>query len=222
MTRRVAVIAPHADDEVLGVGGTIARFAAEGDEVTVIVVSRGYPPDFPEDVEHRTDAEAAEAHRLLGVRETVFLGLPSAALDTLEHRELNARLGDAIARVAPDVTFIPFSGDIHLDHQQVALSTLIALRPTGEGRRRTIYAYETLSETNWSVPYLMPNFAPTVFIDITAYLDRKIAAMETYATQIRPFPHARSAEALRALAALRGSTVGCAAAEAFVLIRAEI
>jgi LmbE family N-acetylglucosaminyl deacetylase len=65
----------------------------------------------------------------------------------------------------------------------------------------------------------MANFQPTVFIDITAHLEAKVAAMQMVTAQIKPFPHCRSAEALRALAALRGSTVGRHAAEAFVLIR---
>lgn len=221
MTRRVLVVAPHADDEVLGVGGTIARFAAQGDEVHVLVASRGYPPAFSVELERQTMEEALAAHRLLGVADTTFLDFPAAALDTVEHRDMNARLGEVVDRVAPQVVFVPFSGDIHLDHQHVFLSTLVALRPNGRLCPRAIYAYETLSETNWSVPYLMPNFVPNVFIDIGAHLETKIAAMQTFATQIKQFPHARSVEALRALAALRGSTVGCAAAESFVLIRHE-
>ena len=65
----------------------------------------------------------------------------------------------------------------------------------------------------------MPSFAPNIYVDITDYLDFKIKAMEVYQSQVKPFPNERSVESLRALAALRGSTVGVRAAEAFVLIR---
>ncbi len=222
MRRRVLVVAPHADDEVLGVGGTMARLAGEGDEVHIVVLTVGRPPAFDEAFERQGKQEALAAHRLLGVADTTFLDLPAAALDTIPHRDVNAELGAVVARLHPQVIFTPFAGDIHLDHQLAFLSTLVVTRPNGRFAPQSIYAYETLSETHWSVPYLMPNFAPNTFIDISPHLETKIAAMQAFTLQTKPFPHARSAEALRALAALRGSTVGCAAAESFVLLRQEL
>jgi LmbE family N-acetylglucosaminyl deacetylase len=216
---RVLVIAPHGDDELLGVGGTMARRAAEGDEVHVVITTRGYPPLFSDEGEKRTRVELLAAHRLVGISQTVILDFPAAGLDTVPHAELNAKLAAVVADIRPEVVFIPFSGDIHRDHQRVFLSALVSLRPDGGRTRRAVYAYETLSETNWGAPYLMPNFVPNVYVDISDYLEIKIRAMETVTSQIKPFPHERSAEALRALATLRGGTVACSAAEAFVLIR---
>lgn len=216
---RVLVLAPHADDEILGVGGTIARHVAAGDSVHVVVATLGQPPLFEPAFIAQTEREVVAAHRQLGVADSIFLRLPSAQLDTVPHHEINEHLTRIVQQLAPDVAYVPFPGDIHLDHQQVFLSALVAMRPTDRFRPHAIYAYETLSETNWSAPYLMPNFQPNVFVDITPHLDAKVAAMEMVTAQIKPFPHCRSAEALRALAALRGSTVGCHAAEAFVLVR---
>jgi len=82
-----------------------------------------------------------------------------------------------------------------------------------------VLAYETLSETNWNAPYLSPAFQPQVFVDISNYLDKKLAAIEIVKSQVQDFPHERSLEALQALARLRGATVHRHAAEAFVLIR---
>jgi LmbE family N-acetylglucosaminyl deacetylase len=82
-----------------------------------------------------------------------------------------------------------------------------------------VLAYETLSETNWNAPYLRPAFQPQVFVDISNYLDKKLAAMKIVKSQLQDFPHERSLEALQALARLRGATVHRHAAEAFVLIR---
>lgn len=219
MTKRALVVAPHPDDEVLGAGGTIARLASDGIEVHVVVVTRGFAPTFDEALDEETRREALVAHERLGVAGTTFLCFPAADLDSVPHRELNAGLADVVHSVRPELLFIPFNGDIHRDHQRVFLSALVAARPNGAPAPRTIYAYETLSETNWSAPYLTPSFVPTVYVDIATHLEAKVDAMRAYASQIKPFPHERSAEALRALAALRGSTVGCAAAEAFVLIR---
>jgi LmbE family N-acetylglucosaminyl deacetylase len=219
MTRRVLIVAPHPDDEVLGVGGTIARHVAEGAEVHVAIVTKGYAPDFDAGHVEQVRREAKEAHALLGTAGLHFLDLPAAALDTVPHREINARLGAVVSRVIPEVLYIPFNGDLHRDHLETFLSILVAARPNRSQAPRTIYAYETLSETNWGASYLMPGFAPNVFNDITDHLETKIRAMEVYQSQIKPFPNERSVESLRALAALRGSTVGVRAAEAFVLIR---
>lgn len=222
MSRRVVVFAPHADDEVLGVGGTIARLTAEGDEVHVVVVTRGRPPAFDEALVRQTEQEVLAAHALLGVASTDFLGFPAAELDTVPHGDLNAGLGAVIRELRPALVFVPFNGDLHRDHQRVFLSALVAARPNGCFQPVKMLAYETVSETNWNAPYLMPNFVPNTYVDISQHLETKIRAMQLIASQIKPFPHERSAEALRALATLRGSTVSCPAAEAFVLIRQTI
>jgi N-acetylglucosamine malate deacetylase 1 len=216
---RTLVIAPHGDDEVLGVGGTMARLAAQGDEVHVVIATRGYPPEFSEEHERRTFEELQAAHRLIGITKSTILDFPAAGLDVVPHAELNARLVALVEELQPELIFVPFNGDLHRDHQRVFLSALVALRPNGCFAKRTVYAYETVSETNWAAPYLMPNFVPNVFVDISAHLETKIRAMETVREQIKSFPHERSAQALRALATLRGATVGCFAAEAFVLVR---
>jgi N-acetylglucosamine malate deacetylase 1 len=216
---KVLVIAPHPDDEVLGVGGTMARFASEGDEVYVVVVTKGFPPDYPEDAYMLARQEAKAAHAVLGVKETIFLDFPAARLDTIPHRDLNAQLCEICRKVQPDKLFVPFVGDIHMDHQRVFLSSIVAARPNNSLAPKEVYAYETLSETNWNAPYLAPNFVPNVFIDISSHLETKLEAMQMYASQIQPFPSERSEEGLRALATLRGATVGRFAAEAFCLIR---
>lgn len=219
MKPRLVVVAPHRDDEVLGVGGTLASAAADGHETFVIIVTRGYPPAFDPAETERLREETSRAHELLGVRETFALDFPAAGLDSVSHSDLNAELARIIGDVQPDRVFIPFAGDLHLDHQKVFLSSLVAVRPSARWSPRAVYAYETLSETYWNAPYISPYFQPNVFMNVSAHLETKIRAMESYVSQIRPFPHERSAEALRALATLRGSTVGCQAAEAFVLIR---
>ena len=219
MNKKILVIAPHHDDEVLGVGGTIARFAAEGAEVSVAILTKGCAPEFDEAAYEIDCQEAKAAHKLLGVKQTIFVPFPAARLDTVPHLEVNKKLVEICRQVQPEIMFIPFNGDIHLDHQRVFLSSLVAARPVNVDAPTTIYAYETLSETNWNAPYLTPNFVPNVFIDISPYLETKIQAMQAYVSQIKPFPNERSEESLRALATLRGSTVNFFAAEAFVLVR---
>jgi LmbE family N-acetylglucosaminyl deacetylase len=221
-TRRLLVLAPHPDDEVLGAGGTIARLSDAGAEVVVAVVTRGAPPLFTEDAVTNVRREAQAAHARLGVSRTVFLDHPAARLDEVPHHELNRALGDLLREVAPDTLLLPFAGDIHLDHQLILLSALVAARPHRADFPRRILCYETVSETNWNAPFMTPSFVPNVFVDISAQLERKPEAMGLYGSQQRDFPHERSLAAIRALAMFRGSTVHRAAAEAFMLVRQVI
>lgn len=215
----VLVIAPHPDDEVLGAGGVIARLADAGRAVHVCVVTRGRPPAFSDEQTNRVRAEAQAAHAHLGVTQTHWLDLPAAGLAELPHSEMNAAIGALVRDLAPDLLLIPHIGDIHMDHQLVFLSALVASRPHQDTYPATILAYETLSETNWNAPYLTPPFLPNVFVDIAATLDRKLEAFALFESQVKTAPHERSVDTLRALATLRGATVHRHACEGFVLVR---
>ncbi|OAN57016.1 PIG-L deacetylase family protein [Sphingobium sp. TCM1] len=216
------VIAPHPDDEVLGCGGTIARLTNAGQQVHVAIATRGRPPRYSEESADRVRQEAVAAHELLGVARTHFLDQPAAELDRVPHADLNAAFGRLFDEVRPDTIFLPFLGDIHLDHQLIFRSAMVAARPRTWTYPRRLYAYETLSETNWAAPHIEPSFVPNVFIDISETLERKLAAFACYGSQCCAFPNERSPEALRALAMLRGATVHRHAAEAFLLIREMI
>lgn len=216
---RILVIAPHPDDEVLGVGGTIAKMTASGAEVWVVIVTMASPPLYSPEVLKVSRSEACEAHRFLGVTETRFLTFPAAGLDTVPHADLNAELARVFLDCKPTTVFVPFGGDIHMDHQRVFHSAIVCSRPLHTDGPRAVYAYETLSETNWNAPYLTPAFSPTVFVDISDHIGTKLDAMRMYASQLRPSPNERSLSAIEALAMFRGSTIGVRAAEAFVLVR---
>ena len=219
IARRALVIAPHPDDEILGCGGTMVRLAAAGAEVHVAIMTKAAAPRFGAEVSETGRREAEMAHELLRVTSTRLYDFPAAELDAVPHAELNAALGELIATVAPDTVFIPFVGDVHLDHQLVFLSSMVAARPrSGLGPARVL-SYETLSETNWYAPGLTPTFAPNVYVDISEALEPKIAAFKCYASQVKAAPDERSVEAIRALAILRGATVHRNAAEAFMLLR---
>lgn len=217
--RRVAVVAPHPDDEILGCGGTMARSAAAGAEVHVIVVTRGEPPLFDEELVQQIRAETLRAHDMIGVAGTRFLDFPAAGLDQIRRSDLNHALSSALARIEPDLLLIPFIGDIHLDHQIVFNAALVHARPRSGSGPSCVLAYETLSETNWLAPGITPAFIPNIFVDISATLDQKIAAFRAFQSQVKPSPDERSVEAISALAMLRGATVHRNAAEAFVLVR---
>ncbi|WP_375194592.1 PIG-L deacetylase family protein [Sphingobium sp.] len=217
--RRIAVVAPHPDDEILGCGGTMARAAAAGAEVHVVIVTRGQPPLFAEELVRQVHEESARAHDLIGVTSTQFLDFPAAGLDQIKRSDLNHALSAALSRIEPDVLLIPFIGDIHMDHQIVFNAALVHARPRGSGGPASVLAYETLSETNWLAPGITPAFNPNLFVDISDTIERKIAAFQAFRSQVKARPDERSIDAIRALATLRGATAYRCAAEAFVLIR---
>lgn len=222
LTARIAralVLAPHPDDEVLGCGGTMARLATQGAEVHVAIVTKGREPRFTTPGVEAVAREAERAHAVLGVTRTHSIGLPAAELDTLPRADLNAAIAAIVREVQPDTIFLPFVGDLHIDHRLVFEAALVAARPRGASYPRRLLAYETVSETNWSAPTLAPAFTPNVFVDIADHIDAKLRAFECFASQCQSFPDERSLETLRALAIVRGSTVTRHAAEGFMLIR---
>lgn len=222
--RKVLVIAPHADDETLGVGGSIAKHAAAGDEVYVAVITgHGEAPHplWPREAWDTVRAEARYAAAILGVHELSFTEVPAAQVAEEPVWKLNRTTHDIVHRVAPDVLYVPFLFDLHKDHREIFHSLSVAWRPaTAVGRGiREIYCYETQSETHWNFPYVEAGFFPNRFVDISGHLETKLSALACYRSQIRPAPDARSIEAVRALAVLRGSHIGVHAAEAFVTVR---
>ena len=215
----ILVIAPHRDDEVIGVGGTIAKHSALGNSVYVCVLTHGKEPICDVDLDRMIRNECVEADKLLGVRETIFLDYPAAMLETVSRHELNATLIKVVQEIKPEVVYIPHRGDMQLDHKLTVDSAMVALRPKYQHVVKKIYAYETLSETGWDVPNTTNEFIPVCYNDISEFLEKKLEAMNIFTTQIAEYPNPRSTEAIRALAMFRGSTVNLRAAEAFALIR---
>ncbi len=197
----------------------MARHAAEGDEVFVIVVTRGIPELFAHDLVERTRSEARKAHALLGVRETRFLDFPAPRLDAVPGHEIADALARQFQDLQPEHVYLPHHGDIHSDHGRVYHATLVAARPLANCPVQRLLCYETLSETEWSPPIDSAVFYPTVFVDISAHLPKKLDAMACFETQIKQPPSPRSLQAIEALARYRGATVHLHAAEAFVLVR---
>jgi LmbE family N-acetylglucosaminyl deacetylase len=216
---RVVVVAPHPDDEVLGCGGVMARHAANGDEVSVIIATRGAPELFSDESVERTRAEARCAHAILGARETRFLDFPAPRLDVTPGHLLADSLARQFCELQAERVYLPHHGDIHTDHGRVYQAVLVAARPLSHCPVRQLLCYETLSETEWAPPTASAVFCPTVFVDISAYLPKKLAAMQCFASQLKAFPNPRSLETIEALARVRGSTISVPAAEAFVLVR---
>ena len=216
---KVLVFAAHPDDEVLGMGGTIALHAGSGDAVRIVCVTDGSSTQYPGDAATRTrkEEEATRAAGELGVTDYVHLELPDMRLDTLPHVEVNRVVEEQVRDFSPQTVYTPHP-DVNLDHRAVFDSVAVATRPTPEQGVRRVLTYAPTSSTEWT-PAARNWFVPNWFVDVTETLERKLAAFAHYETERRPYPHPRSERAIRAAAELYGASCGCEYAEPFVLVR---
>lgn len=220
----ILVIAPHADDETIAMGGAIARFASEGHSVVVAVLTghgQGAPhPIWPKSAWDEVREECQSACNVLGVEQLLFRELPAACMDVLPAWQVNAVVAEILNEINPDEVYIPFAFDLHKDHRILNYSLQVLARPYLDKNKKIkrVLAYETLSETHLAAPYMEPAFQPNFFVNIESTLEIKLKAMQCYHTQLQPANMPRSINALRALAVHRGTHIGCQAAEAFVIL----
>jgi len=217
---RVLVFAAHPDDEVLGMGGTIALHAAvRGDAVRIVCVTDGSSTQYPGDAAKRAqkEEEARRAAGELGVDDYVHLDLPDMRLDTLPHVEVNSVVEGQVAEYSPQVVYTP-QPDVNLDHRALFDSVAVATRPAPGQTVRRLLTYAPTSSTEWT-PAAVNWFVPNWFVDITETFERKLAAFAHYETEQRPYPHPRTARAIQAAAEFFGTSSGCEYAEPFVLVR---
>ena len=221
--KNVLVVAPHADDEVLGCGGSIAKHVRLGDTVYIAIMTNaaiGAPELFDVKALETVRAEALASHKTLGVEETFFYDFPAPQLEQYPQYKIAGALNLLIKQRQIDVMYIPHKGDLHLDHGVIYNASLVAARPLPGQTVRHIYAYETLSETEWGHPTVEAVFIPRYF-NVLSDNDfaSKIKAMNCFFSQLKAFPNTRSIKAIEHLSALRGAYVGTNNAESFDIIR---
>lgn len=216
---KTIVVAPHPDDEVLGVGGTLMRRKAEGAKVawlivTTISVERGWSE---EKVRQRAD-EINRVRELFGFNEVFMLNFPTTQLDRVPMSDLVTAVSDIFKSFEPEEVFLPHSSDVHTDHRVVFDAVASCTKWFRYPSIKRILAYETLSETDFSLGG-GECFRPNVFVNISPFITDKVKAMSIYSSEVGVFPFPRSKEAIQSLASLRGAASGCDAAEAFMLLK---
>ncbi len=221
---KILIIAAHPDDEVLGCGGTISRLAQEGHEVYIAILGEGITSRY----EKRQQADSSlvnelhgrcrEVSAMLNAKDLFLYDLPDNRFDTVPLLDVVKIVETLINRLHPQVIYTHHPGDLNIDHAIAFRAVITAARPLPGCDTKEIYAFEAPSATEWSFQRIGPAFRPNVFMDISATIDVKLRAMEIYESELRPFPHPRAPEALRANAQRWGTVSGWMAAEAFELI----
>lgn len=219
MITKTLVVAPHPDDEVLGVGGTLLRRKAEGVNVAwLIVTDISVQSGWSEaKVKQRAD-EVKRVSELFGFDEVFTLNFPTTRLDCVPMSDLVAGISEVFKSFEPEEVFVPHPSDVHTDHRMVFDAAASCTKWFRYPSVKRVLAYETLSETDFGLG-TNQGFRPNVFVDIEPFIDDKLRAMDIYASELGVFPFPRSHETIKALAALRGAASGFKAAEAFELLR---
>ena len=205
----ILVIAPHPDDEVLGMGGTIKKLSKKN-KIILCVVSEGVTAQYKDKkmIKVRRDS-CKKTAKILGISQTIFLDYPDMRLN-LSHLDINKKLEEIIEKYRPEIVYTAPKNDLNLDHQVVFNSTLVACRPKSGVKQ--ILCYEI--QGNTKVP-----FVPNVFENIEKEFSYKIKGFKMYKSEIEEFPNPRSIAAIENLAIQRGIESGTRKAEAFELIR---
>jgi len=221
--RKVAVIAPHPDDETLGCGGTLLKHIHSGDEVHWIIVT-SMSPRFAVSDERRAlrKQEIVQASKFYGFKGTYELGFPAAELSSEHLPTLIGSIGECFRNIEPETVYLPYRGDVHTDHVFVYDAVVSCTKWFRYPSISRVLAYETLSETDFGLNTDVNGFRPNVFIDIHPYLQKKLQAAAIFESEFHAFPFPRSMEAMEALAKVRGSASGFLAAEAFILLKEMI
>lgn len=221
---KVAVFAAHPDDEILGCGGTIARHVKAGDQVMVVLMGGGIDSRQldQKDIEDSKNAlihASEQANSLLGVHRLERLDVPDNRADSSDLLSIILKLEPIFQSWKPEIVYTHHPGDLNIDHRMLHESVVTLCRPQPGHFVKKLYFFEVASSTEWQVGAYQRPFVPSHFVCIDDFLDKKIAALSAYTGEMRPWPHARSLDALTHLARWRGASIGVSAAEAFELGR---
>lgn len=216
------IIVAHPDDEILGFGATGAKLVDQGESVQPVILCGNVDIRYkrPTDDELHADMLAANSH--LGFKEPVLGSFPNIRMNTVPHVEIVQFIEAQIEKFQPDRIFTHHPGDLNDDHRQISNACLAAARLFQ--RRADVKPIDMLafmeiqSATDWGYEPVGTSFRPNFYVEVGDYLDRKIESLECYRNVMRDYPHPRSAEALRGVAAYRGGQAGQSYSEAFEIV----
>lgn len=218
--KKIFAIAPHPDDETLGCGGALLRHIASGDEVHwVIVTAISTDIGFSEKRVAAREEEIRYVAKAYGFHSTIRIDYPTMRLDQVPKHQLIDSIGKLIQEIKPDTLYVPYRNDAHSDHAAVYDAATACAKVFRYSSVRSVYVYETISETEFGLKPEDTGFRPNLFVDITGFLDKKIEIMNLYKGEIGVFPFPRSETCIRALAQLRGAQAGTHAAEAYMIMK---
>ena len=216
---KTLVIAPHADDEILGAGGTLfKRNSKKTNSIYWLLITMPSEPEYEKKFILKREKQIKKIIKFVKFKGFYNLELKPTELYKIPKKKLIKKITEVINTVKPDEIFVPHLGDVHSDHKIISDIISTCTKNFRFSFIKSILAYEVLSETNFNLNkknYFKPNY----YEDISKFLDKKIKAMKIYKSEIKKFPFPRSQETIKSLAKVRGSEISTKAAEAFEILK---
>lgn len=223
---KIVIIAAHPDDEVIGCGGSIAKWAKAGHEVHVVIMAEGATSRDQNRDRVARSKEINSLHKaarvasdILGATSLAMLDFPDNRMDSADKLDVIKAVETHINKIKPGMVVTHYASDLNVDHQIVHDAVITACRPEPDQSVQRLLAFEVASSTEWRNSIPNTSFSPNVFENIADTIEIKKLALNAYASEMREWPHPRSIRAIEHLARWRGATIGFEAAEAFSLIR---
>lgn len=219
--KKVMFIAVHPDDETLGCGGAILKHKAQGDQIVWLVLTgpqKGLMPHFTDEFLAKREAMVNSVAEAYGFDEAIKLNLPTQMLHTLDLREIIQKVSDVFKRIQPNIIYTMFANDVHSDHRVAFDAVYSCTKSFRYPFIEQILMIEALSETEFAPSISSKAFVPNVYVDITAYIEKKLQIMSMYEGELMEEPWPRSLSSIKALARVRGSRSGVMYAESFQLL----
>jgi LmbE family N-acetylglucosaminyl deacetylase len=217
MKKKVLIISPHADDEILGCGGFISKYSKKNYYINVLILTnanKGAPELYSSKEIELIRKESKIANNFVGTKKLFFENLPALNLSSYPTYKITNIINKYIFKINPEIVLIPSANDIHDDHKIVFKAAKVSMRPNKTSNLKKILSYEVLSETEWNENN--KSFNPNYYVNLDKLdINRKINAFLKYKSQVKKFPHPRSKEAILNLSKVRGSQVFMNYAEAF-------
>ena len=214
---QVLVLAAHPDDETLGCGGTIARFASEGSDVRLLIFTDGISARCSGD---RRD-QLEKVSKILGISEYKCFDFPDNMMDSVPLLSIVSKIEKYLEESGflPDIvlTHSPFC--LNVDHRAVYNSTITVFRGLEQFNPIKIMSYEVLSSSEWNP---VSGFMPNAYVNIANSFKKKVKALKVYSSEMRDHPHPRSIKNVKRVAKIHGSEAGIDFAERFMIIREVI
>lgn len=220
---RYLLVVAHPDDEVLGAGASIWKWAKENNTVDVAIMctearARAFRPG---DEELNSDLD--ESAKYLGINDKYEATFPNIEMNTVPHLKLVQFIESAIKESEPDIIITHHPADTNNDHLQTSMACQEAIRLFQRRpeikRVKEFWYMEVPSCSEWGINSAMNLYHPNCYVEVGKEgIDAKIKALSMYRGVMRPYPHPRSAEYIRGLAAVRGSQWGVNYAESFEVV----
>ena len=213
---KTLVIAPHPDDETLGVGGTLLKRLKQGHKIALLIITELKTND------HKKKEKEDQINKIIKLykfSKTYRLNIESTKVDEVPMKKLTELIFNIVHKFKPQEIFIPHNTDAHSEHQKIydAVSSSVKIFRSPFVLR--VLSYETISETGYGLNFKKKFFYPNVYINISNEIKKKLEILKIYKSELSKHPFPRNLDQVKSLAKIRGAESNNNYAEAFELLR---